>query len=72
MPKIPIYQYPGGKKIPIPTENVIFKWRDDLGGAVLSGPIDFGTVRPDGKLAHNGVATVKNGITTVDYYYRTH
>lgn len=67
-PLIPIYYYPGGQLIDPPTENVTYKWMDHLGGGVLPGPIRFGTRRPDGKLAHNAIATKKKGRTTVEYY----
>lgn len=49
--KLPIFLYPGGNPVDPPTD-AIFKWIDQLGGGTLSGPIDYGTLRPDGTLAH--------------------
>ena len=66
---LPIHLYPGGTPIQPPTDDVTYSWIEPLGGGKLSGPIAYGTVRPDGKLAHNGIATVSGKHTTVQYYY---
>ena len=55
---IPIHVYPGGAEITPPTENVTYSWIEPLGGGSLSEPIAYGTIRPDGKLAHHGIATI--------------
>lgn len=67
--QIPIFKYPGGGQVPAPTENVIYKWIDPLGGGILPGPITWGTVRPDGDLAHGGALTIApDGTRIVEYH----
>lgn len=66
---VPVYLYPGGNQITIPNENnVVYKWIDSLGGEVLPGPISHGTLRPDGNIAHGGVATENNGTLYIEYH----
>ena len=66
--KLPVYVYPGGNQIPVPTENTTYKWIDSLGGAILPGPLYFGAKRPDGIPGHGGVATTNNGHTVIEYH----
>ncbi|XWV25437.1 hypothetical protein QJ856_gp0325 [Tupanvirus deep ocean] len=64
--QIPIHLYPGGMQIAAPTENVTYKWIDSLGGAVLPGPLKYGSINPDGDPAKVGIATVSHdGHTTI-------
>lgn len=67
---IPVFKYPSGNRISVPIgDNVIYKWIDSLGGEILSEPITYGTIRPDGRFAHGGVATIdSNNIITVEYH----
>lgn len=67
---IPVFSYPGGQQIdPTLYPNANFKWIDNLGGGQLSGPIPYGTIRPDGKPAHGGVATINpNGQHVFEYH----
>jgi hypothetical protein len=68
--KIPIYKYPGGYQIEPPTENVTYKWIDDLGGGILPGPLDKGTLRPDGEKTNNGICTIMpDGKQIIEYHY---
>ena len=68
--QIPIFKYPGGDQVPPPTENVTYKWIDSLGGGKLSGPIEWGTLRPDGKPAHGGNLTIApDGRQIVEYHF---
>ena len=69
---IPVFKYPSGNRISVPIgDNVIYKWIDSLGGERLSEPITYGTIRPDGRLAHGGVVTTNsNNIIVVDYHYQ--
>ena len=69
---IPVYQYPGGTKIDLKKlieNDVTYKWINDLGGAELPGPLEWGAVRPDGKDAHGGVLTTVDGVQTIEYHY---
>lgn len=68
---VPIYIYPGGSPIQIdPTdETIIHKWVEPLGGAILPGPVTWGTIAPDGRKAHGGAMTIDSkGIRTVEYH----
>lgn len=66
---IPIHFYPGGEQID-PPENATFRWIVPLEGEQLSGPLEWGAIRPDGKLAHHGIATQSDsGQINVEYYY---
>ena len=38
--------------------NVTYRWINSLGGGELPGPIEWGTLRPDGKPAHGGNMTI--------------
>jgi hypothetical protein len=70
MTQIPVHIYPGGDIINIPDSDVEFKWIDTLGGQTLPGPLEMGAIRPDGKLAHHGIATVSTcGKMTIEYYH---
>jgi hypothetical protein len=67
---LPLYMYPGGDQIYILLHetNVIYKWIDDLGGAILDGPLSWGAIRPDKKVAHIGTVTKrKDGVRVVEY-----
>lgn len=66
---IPIFAYPGGAKVTVIDPNATYKWIDQLGGGILPGPIEHGTLRPDGKPAHGGVLTTNNGNTIIEYHY---
>lgn len=67
---LPIHLYPGGTPIQPLTDDVTYMWIEPLGGEILPGPIRYGAVRPDGKLAHHGIATVSGNHTTIQYYSR--
>jgi len=40
---MPIYSYPGGKKIYVPQlpQNTVFKWVDPYGGNTVGGPLNW-------------------------------
>ncbi|XWV26667.1 hypothetical protein QJ857_gp0393 [Tupanvirus soda lake] len=71
MSYLPVFLYPGGHQIPLPeNQNVVYKWINSLGGAALNGPLEHGTLRPDGIKASCGNATIdKNGQMVVEYHY---
>jgi hypothetical protein len=70
MAQIPVHVYPSGRQIQIPMENVTFKWIDPLGGGILPGPITYGTIKPNGKVAHHGIATIAtDGHVMIEYYF---
>ncbi|AVL93373.1 hypothetical protein mvi_13 [Megavirus vitis] len=76
MSYLPIYLCPGSYPVDLPnnTNDIKFKWIDSLGGGSLTGPIKFGTLRPDGKKANCGVMTKSSDNygeikTTVEYHY---
>jgi hypothetical protein len=70
---IPVFQYPGGTRVD-PTKvinnNIMYKWVNDLGGAQLDGPLQWGTICPDGTLAHGGILTASpDGTMTIEYHF---
>ncbi|XWV25394.1 hypothetical protein QJ856_gp0370 [Tupanvirus deep ocean] len=72
MSRLPVFAAPGLMpfQFPVNDDNITYKWIDDLGGSILPKPLVYGDLRPDGKPAKVGIATVGgNGHTTVEYHY---
>jgi hypothetical protein len=69
---LPIYSFPGGSPMPVPntSENITYKWIDSLGGGILSGPVTYGTINPNGVPAVVGIATSSpTGHVIIEYHY---